>query len=502
MSILAEQIETARSVNTLGITGRVISSAGLTVQAAGLPVPVGSLCEIVIGSGTTLPAEVIGFRHNTTLLMPLQSGEGLTKGQFVRHVTSSQKVPVGAALLGRVVDGMGQACDDGPPISADMYYPLHCAAPDPVSRPRIAQPISVGIRSINALLTVGGGQRMGIFAGTGVGKSVLLGMMARYTGADVAVVGLVGERGREVADFLAKDLGTEGLKRSVVVVSTSDQSPPLRVRACFVATAIAEYFRDQGANVLLLMDSITRMAMAGRQIGLAAGEPPATKGYPPSVFAMLPRLLERSGRTTRGSVTGLYTVLVEGDDINEPIADAARGILDGHIWLSRRLASRGQYPAVDVLDSISRVMPDVVDEAQVAAAQRVKRLLSVWSEIEDLVNIGAYAAGSNPEFDLVIQMRPVIEEFLRQKVADGVDFETARTTLLELAARIERTEMALRKGPTSVTSPSMKAANAPSVVRPTSAPPAKAAARPAAKPAASARPGVPARAAGRTTGVK
>ena len=457
MSILAEQIETARSVATLGVTGRVLSCAGLTVQAAGLPVPVGSMCEIIVGPGVAIPAEVIGFRQNATLLMPLRAGQGLTKGQRVRHVTSSQRVPVGPGLLGRVVDGLGAACDGGPAIAADTHYPLHQAAPDPVARPRINQPISVGIRSINALLTIGSGQRMGIFAGTGVGKSVLLGMMARYTGADVAVIGLVGERGREVGDFLAKDLGPEGLKRSVVVVSTSEQSPPLRVRACFVATAIAEYFRDQGANVLLLMDSITRMAMAGRQIGLAAGEPPATKGYPPSVFAMLPKLLERSGRTASGSVTGLYTVLVEGDDLTEPISDAARGILDGHIWLSRRLANRGQYPAVDVLESISRVMPDVVDAEQVAATQRVKRLLAVWSEIEDLVNIGAYAAGTNPEFDLVIQMRPAIEEFLRQRVEEGVDFESSRSALMELSARIGKTEASLRKSGPEESRPSGRA---------------------------------------------
>lgn len=453
MSVLAEQIETARTTATLGVTGRVLSCAGMTVQAVGLPVPVGSMCEIVVGSGEGLPAEVIGFRQNVTLLMPLSTGQGLTKGQRVRLVTSSQKAAVGPSLLGRVVDGMGAAYDGGPPIMADTYYPLHRAAPDPVMRPRISESISVGIRSINALLTVGGGQRLGIFAGTGVGKSVLLGMMARYTGADVAVIGLVGERGREVADFLAKDLGAEGLKRSVVVVSTSDQSPPLRVRACFLATAIAEYFRDRGANVLLLMDSITRLAMAGRQIGLAAGEPPATKGYPPSVFALLPKLLERSGRTASGSVTGLYTVLVEGDDLTEPVSDAARGILDGHIWLSRRLANRGQYPAVDVLESISRVMPDVVDAEQVAAAQRVKRLLAVWSEIEDLVNIGAYATGTNPEFDLVIQMRPVIEEFLRQRVEEGVDFESSKGALMELSARIAKTEVMLRKSGSSTEEP-------------------------------------------------
>lgn len=446
MALLAEQIEAVRTVNTLGITGRVLSAAGLTIEAAGLPVPVGSLCEVQVGSGRSIPAEVIGFRQKSTLLMPLDSAEGLTRGQRVRHVTSTQKVPVGPAVLGRVVNAMGRACDGGPPIAVDTWYPLQRSAPDAVVRPRIDRPLSVGIRSVNALLTIGGGQRMGIFAGTGVGKSVLLGMMARYTGADVAVIALVGERGREVADFIAKDLGPEGLKRSVLVVSTSDQSPPLRVRAGFVATAIAEYFRDQGADVLLLMDSVTRLAMAGRQIGLAAGEPPATKGYPPSVFAMLPRLLERSGRTATGSVTGLYTVLVEGDDITEPISDAVRGILDGHIWLSRRLANRGQYPAVDVLESISRVMPDVVSGEQVAAAQRVKRLLSTWAEIEDLVNIGAYAAGSNPEFDTVIQMRPAVEAFLRQSIGEGVDMVASQAALWELTGLLDRTEASVRQG--------------------------------------------------------
>lgn len=445
MSLLAEQIETARTVDTLGIDGRVLASSGLTIQAQGLPVPVGSLCEINTGSGASIPAEVIGFRKEITLLMPLAEAKGLTEGQRVDYVTSSQKVPVGPSLLGRVVDAMGVACDGETPISVDTYYPLHRACPEAMKRPRIDTPISVGIRSINAMLTTGLGQRMGIFSGTGVGKSVLLGMMARYTAADVVVMALVGERGRELRDFIARDLGQEGLKRSVLVISTSDQSPPLRMRAGYTATAIAEYFRDQGADVLLLMDSITRMAMAARQIGLAAGEPPATKGYPPSVFAQMPRLLERSGRTDKGSITGLYTVLVEGDDVNDPVADAVRGYLDGHIWLSRKLAGRGQYPAIDILDSISRVMPDVVDTAQSDAAQRVKRLLSVWEEIEDLVNIGAYAGGTNPEFDLVIQMRPIIEGFLKQRMDDGFDFKASREALLALNERIEEAEKVIRQ---------------------------------------------------------
>jgi flagellum-specific ATP synthase len=446
MSLLAEQMETARTVPTLGLRGRVLSATGLTIQVVGVPAAIGSMCEILTGPGRSIPAEVIGFRQNATLLMPLHDAQGVTKGQTVRCLTSSQKTAVGPSLLGRVLDGMGRPCDGGPEIGADSYYPLQRTAPNAVSRRRIDKPMSVGIRSINALLTPGCGQRLGVFAGTGVGKSVLLGMMARYTAADVIVMALIGERGREVNDFLTKDLGKEGLARSVVVVSTSDQSPPLRVRASFVATAVAEYFRDQGADVLLLMDSVTRLAMAGRQIGLAAGEPPATKGYPPSVFAMLPKFLERSGRTQSGSITGLYTVLVEGDDINEPIADAVRGVLDGHIWLARRLANRGQYPAVSVLDSISRVMPDVVDAELLSAAGRIKRLLAIWLEIEDLVSIGAYATGSNPEYDLAIQMRADIEAFMRQRIDEGVSFEAARGSLLELCAKIEKTEAAVRQG--------------------------------------------------------
>lgn len=442
MTVLDQQLEIARTTPTIGICGRVVSFAGMTLHAAGIPVPLGSMCEVQTAGGRSAFAEVIGFRDNLTLLMPIDSSEGISKGQRVRLVTTAQKIAVGPALLGQVIDGMGRRADTGESIAADTYYPLHRAAPEATGRPMIDRPISVGIRSINGLLTIGCGQRMGIFAGTGVGKSVLLGMMARYTSADVAVIALVGERGREVGDFIAKDLGPQGLKRSVVVVSTSDQSPPMRIRACLTATSVAEYFRDQGANVLLLMDSVTRMAMAGRQMGLAAGEPPATKGYPPSVFAMMPKLMERCGRTAQGSITGLYTVLVEGDDLNEPVADAVRGILDGHVWLSRRLASRGQYPAVSVLESISRVMPDLVDAEHLAAAARVRRLLAVWSEIEDLVNIGAYAAGSNPEYDVTIRMRPAVESFLAQSVADPADFGSSREALLKLARGIQQAETA------------------------------------------------------------
>lgn len=444
MTALAEQIDTAETMSCLGLTGRVVSVTGMTVHAAGLPLPVGSVCEIR-GAGRGVMAEVIGFRGGVTLLMALSEPRGLAKDQRVRSITDSRTVPVGPGMLGRVFDGMGNACDGGPAITSETRYPLDRSAPKAVGRSLVDTPLSVGVRSINALLTAGRGGRLGVFAGTGVGKSVLLGMMSRHTSADVAVIALVGERGREVGDFISRELGKDGLKRSVVVASTSDQSPLLRVRAGLVATAIAEYFRDRGADVLLMMDSVTRLAMAGRQIGLAAGEPPATKGYPPSVFAMLPKLLERSGRTDRGSITGLYTVLVEGDDTNDPIADAVRGILDGHVWLSRRIASRGQYPAVSVLESVSRLMPDVVDAEQMAAARKIRRMLSTWDEIEDLVNIGAYAPGSNPEFDLVIEMRPAVEEFMRQGMREGFDFESSRQALMDLSGRIDESSKRLEK---------------------------------------------------------
>lgn len=440
MTALADAIQLVDRVDTLGVTGRVRSVAGLTIHAVGLPASVGAYCEIDVGFGRKVPAEVIGFRRDETLLMPLDDSHGLTKGQRIHRVTQRQTVPVGPGLLGRVVDAMGRPMDDRVAPAADAMYELHRDPPDAMRRPRISAPISVGIRSINAMLTIGGGQRIGIFSGTGVGKSVLLGMMARYTSADVAVIALVGERGREVRDFIEKDLGEEGRKRSVLVVSTSDRSPPQRLRACFTATSIAEYFRDRGANVLLLTDSVTRMAMAARQIGLAAGEPPATKGYPPSVFGAIPKLLERSGRAEQGSITGIYTVLVEGDDLNDPISDAVRGTLDGHIVLSRRLANRGQFPAVDVLQSISRVMPDVTTDEHRAAVQKVRRTMAVWDEIEDLVNIGAYARGTNAEYDLAIEMRPAIEAFLRQGMNEGFGVTVSIEDVMALATRINEFE--------------------------------------------------------------
>lgn len=442
----APQIEAVRQGISERLVGRVSGMSGLTVEVAEFPAPTGAMCRIQSRSGRRIAAQVVGFRENKTLLMPLNETAGVGRGDEVVCESSRQSVGVSSAMLGRVINGLGEPIDGKGAFAVEQYCPLMREAPPAMQRRSIDKWLSTGIRAIDAMTTVGTGQRLGIFAGTGVGKSVLMGMISRYTSADVIVVALVGERGREVGEFLTKDLGAEGLARSVVVVSTSDQSPVLRVRACFLATAVAEFFRDQGKDVLLLMDSLTRMAMAQRQIGLAAGEPPATKGYPPSVFGLLPQLLERSGRTPEGSMTGFYTVLVEGDDINEPISDATRGTLDGHVWLARELANRGHYPAISVLDSISRVMPDVVDAAHLAAAQVVKRVLATWQDIEDLVNIGAYASGSNPEFDLAVYGKPLIDQFLRQGIEERTNMERARSDLLALAENLTQRARQLQAG--------------------------------------------------------
>ncbi len=420
-----EETEPARRI------GRVRQVIGLVVECEGLSLPVGTLCEIRTAHGP-VRGEIVGFRQDVGLLMPLGELEGVCHGDEVVCLSTARRVAVGRALLGRVVDSEGKPLDDGPPIAAEATYPLFGRAPRPLERDLIREPLSTGVRSIDALLTCGKGQRVGLFSGSGVGKSTLLGMMARYTAAEVCVVALVGERGREVRSFLEKDLGPEGRKRSVVVVETSERPALVRVRAPFTATAIAEYFRDQGQDVLLLMDSITRMANAQREIGLSAGEPPATKGHPPSVFAMMPRLMERAGRAARGSITGLYTVLVEADDVNEPIADTARSILDGHVWLSRNLANRGQYPSVDPLTSVSRLMTDVVPPEHVDAAVRVRSVLAIFRDAEDLINVGAYVKGANPEIDLAVRAMPLIEKFLRQAVAEGCAFPDSQKALLDL----------------------------------------------------------------------
>ncbi len=447
MSFFERQKQLVRQAVPVRITGRVSEVTGLTVVARSLPVAIGSMCRIEPANHEPIEAQVVGFSGDRTILMPLSAPLGVGQGDGVVSAAAMQNVPVGRHMLGRVLDGMGRPMDRDEPFIGEAQYPVHADPPAPLSRRPIDTALPTGVRAMDLMLTIGGGQRVGVFAGTGVGKSVLMGMIARNTEADVTVVALVGERGREVGDFLRKDLGEEGLARTVMVVSTSDESPVMRVRACFLATAVAEYFRDLGNHVLLLMDSTTRMAAAQRQIGLAAGEPPATKGYPPSVFALLPRLLERAGRTERGSITGLYTVLVEGDDISEPIADAIRGTLDGHVWLSRDLANRGHYPAVSVLESISRVMPDLVSPEHLEAAGNVKRVLAVWADIEDLVNIGAYAAGSNAEFDLAVQMKPVIDELLRQGIHERAPFAECCDRLTALNEQISalQTKLESRK---------------------------------------------------------
>ncbi|NUQ44969.1 MAG: FliI/YscN family ATPase [Phycisphaerae bacterium] len=413
------------------VSGRVSSVSGLTVRAAGLSVPVGSTCEIAASGERTVTADVIGFDQRAAVLMPLAGTDGLALGQTVRCIRTAQRVGIGPEMLGRVIDALGRTIDNPAPFTIEERYPLWRPAPPALQRRRIDEPLSVGVRSINAMLTIGRGQRIGVFAGTGVGKSVLLGMMARYTSADVAVIALVGERGREVGDFLERDLGADGLRRSVVVVSTSDQSPVMRVRAAGVATATAEYFRDQGADVLLLMDSVTRVAMAQRQIGLAVGEPPTTKGYTPSVFSLLPQMLERAGRTPHGSITGLYTVLVEGDDPAEPIADAVRGILDGHIVMERAIAERGRYPAINVLKSISRLMPMCHTAEENALVGKAREALSLYHEMEELIRIGAYKPGADAQVDEAVRVRPALEAFLTQSRDDRTPIKDGFAMLAE-----------------------------------------------------------------------
>lgn len=442
MNAFAKEIELVDRICAPAMVGRVSDVAGLTVTVTGLPAATGTMCRLHLKSGGAIPAQVVGFRDDRTVLMPLKDSLGVGRGDEVVAEPGEARVGVCDGLLGRMLDGMGRPIDGGRPLHYDEWYPLYRTAPKALDRTRIKVPIATGVRALDGLMTLGRGQRMGLFAGTGVGKSVLMGMIARNTDADVVVCGLVGERGREVREFIDKNLGEEGRRKAVMVISTSDESPVLRVRAGFVATAIAEYFRDRGKQVLLLLDSVTRLAMAQRQIGLAANEPPATKGYTPSVFGMLPQLLERAGQTEIGSVTGIYTVLVEADDINDPIGDAVRGILDGHLWLSRSLASKAHYPAISVTDSISRVMPDVVDAQHMAAARTIVRTLAIWNEIEDLVNIGAYAGGTNPQFDTVIQTRPAVLSFLQQTVTDRISFADTRKQLLIVAQQID--EMAAR----------------------------------------------------------
>lgn len=419
---------------TIQTSGKVTNIVGLVIEAQGPLSRLGTVCDIYTqGDVRKIRAEVLGFRDNKVMMMPLEEMRGIGPGCPIVARQQRAVIDVGSGLLGRVIDGLGNPIDNKGPLAVECEYPIYGIPVNPLSRSRITQPFDLGIRAINGLLTLGCGQRIGIFAGSGVGKSVLLGMIARKTAADVNVIALIGERGREVNEFIEKELGPEGLKRSVVVVATSDHLPLIRMRGAFIATAIAEYFRDQGHHVNLMMDSVTRFAMAQREIGLALGEPPTTKGYTPSVFTLLPKLCERAGTSAhRGTITGLYTVLVEGDDTNEPIADALRSILDGHINLSRDLANQAHYPAIDVLGSVSRVMEDIVDPQQKQCARKVKEILAVYRKAEDLINIGAYVAGSNSKIDYAIAMIEKINRYLRQDIDETSPFDECITQLTGL----------------------------------------------------------------------
>lgn len=418
-------------IDTIKLTGKVKKVVGLTIEVEGLKAFIGEVCRIFINSKNYVLAEVVGFRDNGLLLMPLGDITGVAVGCPVENTGKTLNVKVGPTLLGKVLDGLGNPMD-GSSLDYETEYKLDRDPPNPLLRRKIDTVMSTGIRAIDGFLTCGIGQRIGIFAGSGVGKSTLLGMIARYSDADVNVIGLIGERGREVREFIENDLGEEGLKKSVLVVATSDQPPLVRLKGAFTATAIAEYFRDKGLKVMLMMDSVTRFAMAQREVGLTIGEPPATKGYTPSVFAMLPRLMERSGNSDKGSITAFYTVLVDGDDFNEPIADAVRGILDGHIVLSRKLAGKNHYPAIDVLASISRLMPQIADEKLKEKASELRDILAVYKDSEDLINIGAYQRGSNPKIDRAIQLIDKINAFLRQGINEYSDYKTTYERILSI----------------------------------------------------------------------
>ncbi len=419
--------------STIKQSGRVVHVVGLVVESIGPTVSIGDLCQIENPeSGEKIQAEVVGFRDNRILLMPLGTVNGITPGSIVISTGEQIRIPVGEQLIGRVLGGLGQPIDGQGPVMSSKTKSIDSPPIMALKRRRITEPIRTGIKVIDLMATCGKGQRMGVFAGSGIGKSILLGMMARGSTADVNIIALVGERGREVREFVEKDLGPEGLKRSIVIAVTSDQPALIRIKGACAATAIAEYFRDQGMDVMLLMDSLTRIAIAQREIGLAIGEPPATKGFTPSVFAMLPRLLERAGTNEKGSITGLYAVLVEGDDFNEPISDAVRSILDGHVSLSRKLAAMNQYPAVDVLDSISRLMVEVTSQEHQDLAAKVRELVSTYREAEDLINIGAYVKGSSKIIDYAISKIDMVNQFFRQGILERCDFEEALKGLAEL----------------------------------------------------------------------
>lgn len=419
--------------DSVKMNGRVVQVIGLVIESCGPSAMIGEICNISVDRfKPPVLAEVVGFRENRALLMPLGVMEGIKPGSEIVATRSMHHINVGEELLGRVLDGLGNPIDGKGVLQTTQLYPVNSSPPNSLQRKRITDPLPMGIRAIDSCITIGRGQRVGIFAGSGVGKSTVLGMIARNSKADVNVIGLTGERGREVRDFIEESLGEEGLSRSVVVVATSDQPALVRIKSALVATTIAEFFRDQGADVILMMDSVTRLALAQREVGLAIGEPPATRGYTPSVFAMLPKLLERAGTSDKGSITGLYTVLVEGDDMNEPVADAVRGILDGHIVLSRALAHQNHYPAIDILQSVSRVMPSITSPVHRTAAGELRALMAAYRDAEDLINIGAYVEGSNPLIDRAKRHIDKIRGFLRQESSEMADYQKTTQRLQEI----------------------------------------------------------------------
>jgi flagellum-specific ATP synthase len=427
-------------INTMcpiSVEGQVTKVVGNVIEGNGPAMPVGGICQIISANmQKPFRAEVIGFRDQNILLMPLERSDGVEPGSSIKALSFTATIDVGKNMLGRVLDGLGNPLDGGESIKTESTIPLYSQPVNPLSRNRIVEPLTVGVRSIDCLNTLAKGQRAAIMAGSGVGKSKLLGMMSKFTKADVNVIGLIGERGREVKEFIERDLGTEGLKRSVVIAATSDTSPLIRMRGAYLAAAVAEYFRERNMDVLLMMDSVTRFAMAVREIGLSAGEPPTSKAYPPSTFSHLPKLLERAGTSTgKGSITGIYTVLVEGDDMNEPIADAVRSIVDGHIVLDRSLAAKGHYPAVNVLSSISRLMSDVINKEHLALSYKFRRILADYTKIEDLVNLGAYEKGNNRNTDYALDMIEGLNSFLRQDMLEGSTIEASVAQMTKLLSK-------------------------------------------------------------------
>lgn len=435
MNSVSSYLNIIEKVNPISSEGRVIKVVGSILESQGPSASLGELCYILPSGEESkcIRAEVVGFREEKLLLMPIEEMQGISVGDAVRRTGGPLSIGVGKQLLGRVVNGLGQALDGRGDIRIERKTSIHHFPPSPLERKEVVEPLETGIRAIDGFLTLGRGQRAGIFSGSGVGKSTLLGRIARVSRADVNVIALIGERGREVQDFLKNILGEEGLRKSVVVAVTSDQPAILRVKGAFVATTIAEYFRDKGLHVLLMMDSVTRFAMAQREIGIAVGEPPATRAYPPSVYSLLPKLLERAGSFTTGSITGLYTVLVEADDMNEPVSDTVRSILDGHIVLSRKLASRGHYPAIDILNSVSRLMPNIASIEHQKAAEKMRNVLATYEEAEDLINIGAYRKGNNPEIDYALELIDDVRSYLKQDIGDCTSYQETISRLREIS---------------------------------------------------------------------